>query len=174
MRDDTDASMAQNQTTSLSPRSQDKELRMRYYMSIKGKGEFSETFIKPPAHWLNENLFVINQGFGDEEKKEKKNSSFITILSVWNTMIGSSIMSFPYCAKNAGIIPTMVLSIIYCLICFYTCQVIVKTGGNDRDYSDTVHRYFGKRYGRMGRIVQIIFNLLINIGATFIYFLIIK
>jgi hypothetical protein len=52
--------------------------------------------------------------------------------------------------------------------------VIVKTGGKDRDYSDTVHRYFGNRYGMLGRVLQIIFNLLINTGAGFIIFLIIN
>jgi hypothetical protein len=83
----------------------DKELRMRYYQSIKGKGEFSETFIKPPEHWLAPNLLIIGQDF--KEDGPRKNKSWVTILSVWNTMIGSSIVSFPYCAMNAGIIPTV-------------------------------------------------------------------
>jgi hypothetical protein len=52
--------------------------------------------------------------------------------------------------------------------------VIVKTGGKDNDYSDTVDRYFGAKYGKFGRWIFVIFNLLINIGAIFIYFLIIK
>ncbi len=155
-------------------RGNERYVRMRYYQNIKNKGEFSDTFISPPAHWLNPNIFVINQGFGDEDPNSKKNKSWVTILSVWNTMIGSSIVSIPYYSRHAGIIPTILLNIIFTLICFYTCQVIVKTGGNDNDYSDTVHRYFGEKYGKFGRIIQIIFNLLINVGAIFIYFLIIK
>jgi hypothetical protein len=87
-------------------REKDKELRMRYYQSIKDKGDFSQTFIQPPAHWLNPNLFVINQNF-NEEGESKKNKSLITILSVWNTMIGSGIVSIPYYSRNAGIIPTI-------------------------------------------------------------------
>ena len=59
-------------------------------------------------------------------------------------------------------------------ICFYTSRIVVKTGGKDSDYSDTVSRYFGKRFGFAGRILQIVFNLSINLGAAFIYFLIIK
>ncbi len=42
----------------------DKELRMRYYSSIREKGEFSQTFITPPPHWLNPNVFSINPEFG--------------------------------------------------------------------------------------------------------------
>ena len=60
------------------------------------------------------------------------------------------------------------------MICYYTCQVICKTGGHDNDYSDTVHRYLGTKYGYLGRVIQITFSIMINIGGTYIYFLIIK
>jgi hypothetical protein len=60
------------------------------------------------------------------------------------------------------------------LICWYTCQVVVKTGGKDNDYSDTVERYLGSKYGKLGKFLQILFSILINIGALYIYFLIIK
>lgn len=63
---------------------------------------------------------------------------------------------------------------IMCSICFYTCRVVVKTGGKDNDYADTVCRYFGEKFGKVGRVIQILFNLSINIGATFVYFVIIK
>jgi amino acid permease len=36
-----------------------------------------------------------------------KVKSLVTILSVWNTMIGSSTVSIPYATKNAGIVPTI-------------------------------------------------------------------
>lgn len=51
---------------------------------------------------------------------------------------------------------------------------MVKTGGKDNDYADTVCRYFGEKFGKVGRVIQILFNLSINIGATFVYFVIIK
>jgi len=154
-------------------RGKEKNLRMRYYQNIKNNMDVSDSFISPQAHWLNPGLFIINQSLY-EEGEPKKNNSIVTILSVWNTMIGSEIVSIPFYTRNAGIIPTIIMNIIYGLVCFYTCQVIVKTGGKDNDYSDTVNRYFGERYGKIGRVIQIIFNLLINIGATFIYFVIIK
>lgn len=149
----------------------ERSLRMRFYGKIKEKGEFSETFISPPPHWINSNIFSVDPKF---DSSPHKNKSIITILSIWNTMIGSSIVSVPYCVYHAGLIPTVILCILYGLICYYTCQVVVKTGGNDNDYSDTVHRFIGPKYGFAGRVTQISFNLLINSGATFIYFLIIK
>jgi sodium-coupled neutral amino acid transporter 9 len=156
-------------------RNNDRDIRMRLYQKIKTtSGQLSDTFITPPAHWLCPNLFIINQNFNEELSSTKKNRSLVTTLSVWNTMIGSGIVSIPYYSRYAGIIPTIILNIVFGLICYYTCQVIVKTGGKDNDYSDTVHRYFGDKYGKFGRSIQIIFNLLINVGAAFIYFLIIK
>lgn len=89
-------------------------------------------------------------------------------------MIGSSSVSAPYLTRYAGIIPTILINLIYCFICYYSCQVIVKTGGKDNDYSDTVSRFFGKKYGYVGRVMQMVFQILINVGAAFIYFLIIK
>jgi hypothetical protein len=86
----------------------DKELRMRYFRTIVQKGEFSQSFMTPPAHWLNPDIYIIGQDLTDTvSKSPKKNKSLVTILSVWNTMIGSCIVGFPNLVKNAGIIPTI-------------------------------------------------------------------
>jgi amino acid permease len=41
----------------------------------------------------------------DESEAPKKASSVITILSIWNCMIGSGIVSLPYTVYKSGIIP---------------------------------------------------------------------
>ena len=108
----------------------------------------------------------------------KKVSSFQIVFSVWNTMIGSSIVSIPYNVYNAGIIPTIIMGLLYGYICFLTCSVVVRLGGKEEDFAVVVYNYFyygfGKRAAKVGKIIQIIFNLMINIGATLIYFLIIN
>ena len=63
----------------------------------------------------------IHENTSDTNKEEKKVGSFNTIFSVWNTMIGSSTVSLPYNVYSAGIIPTIIISIIYGLINFYIC-----------------------------------------------------
>ena len=124
--------------------------------------------------WIKATFYQVLQPFRSKSSEGTKVSSLVTILSVWNTMIGSSSIAMPYCVSKAGIIPTIVLCVTFMLICFYTCRVVVKTGGRDNDYADTVSRYFGKSFGPIGRRLQILFNLSINIGAIFIYFVIIK
>ena len=108
----------------------------------------------------------------------KKVSSIQTIFSIWNTMIGSSIVSIPYNVYNAGIIPTLVLGLLYGFICYFTCSIVVRLGGKEEEYANVVYNYFnygfGKKSAKFGRILQITFNLMINTGATFVYFLIIN
>ena len=111
-------------------------------------------------------------------KDEKKISSIQTVFSIWNTMIGSSIVSIPYNVYYTGIIPTVCIGLLYGFICYLTCSVVVRLGGKEEDFAVIVYNYFyygfGKRAAKIGRILQIAFNLMINIGATFIYFLIIN
>ena len=108
----------------------------------------------------------------------KKVNSIQTILSIWNTMIGSTLLSLPYNVYNAGIIPTIIIGLLYGFICYFTCYIVVKLGAKEEEYANIVYNYFdygfGIKYARIGRVFQIAFNLMINTGATFVYFLIIN
>ena len=113
-----------------------------------------------------------------QEGKKKKIPSIQTVFSVWNTMIGSSIVSIPYNVYCAGIIPTIFIGLLYGFICYLTCSVVVRLGGKEEEFAIVVYNYFlygfGPRAAKIGKILQITFNLMINTGATFIYFLIIN
>ena len=78
----------------------------------------------------------------DEEDSNKKVSSIRTIFSIWNTMIGSSIVSIPYNVYNAGIIPTVILGLLFGFICFFTCNLYIKLSGNEKDFANVVSKYF--------------------------------
>lgn len=114
----------------------------------------------------------------EDESHSKKVSSIQTIFSIWNTMIGSTIVSLPNASYEAGIIPTIIICLVYGFICYYTCYIVVKLGGKEEEYANVVFIYFdygfGKKHAKAAKIFQITFNLMINIGATFIYFLIIN
>ena len=120
----------------------------------------------------------IHENTSDTNKEEKKVGSFNTIFSVWNTMIGSSTVSLPYNVYTAGIIPTIIISIIYGLINFYTCKIYAVYGKSTPDFADVIAKYFSKPFGnktgKIARMTHIIFNLMVNIGGTLIYFLIIN
>jgi len=120
----------------------------------------------------------INVKVKEGEKKPKKVNSFSTILSIWNSMIGSSTVSLSYNVYYCGIIPAFILSIIYGLICFYTCKIYVDFGSSESDFSITIEKYFKKKFGdkmsKIGKNIQILFSMLISLGAGLIYFLIIS
>ena len=114
---------------------------------------------------------------GEESQKEeiKKVNSFHTILSIWNSMIGSSTVVLPYNVYKSGIIPAIFLSIIYGFICFYTCKIYCDFGEKDPDFSITVEKYFsvfGPSIAKIGKNTQFFFCTFIVTGALFIYFLI--
>ena len=81
-------------------------------------------------------------------KSIKKVNSLGTVLSIGNSMIGSSIMTLPYNVYKTGIIPAIVLNIIYDLISFYTCKIYVDFGTIDSDFSLTIEKYFNKVFGK--------------------------
>ena len=120
----------------------------------------------------------INVKIKEGEKEPKKVNSFSTILSIWNSMIGSSTVSLSYNVYYCGIIPAFLLSIIYGLICFYTCKIYVDFGSSESDFSITIEKYFKKKFGdkisKIGKNIQILFSMLITLGAGLIYFLIIS
>ena len=89
-------------------------------------------------------------------------------------MIGSGILSIPWAVKEAGIIPTIFLVLVWGFMNWYTCYIYVKTGLHAKDFSDTVAEYFGRKYGKYGRSVQVIGATFITLGAFFIFFLIVK
>jgi hypothetical protein len=81
----------------------ERSIRMRYYQGLRNKGNFRETFINPKSYWLNPNIFSVSPDV--DESAPKKASSIVTILSIWNCMIGSGIVSLPYTVFKSGLIP---------------------------------------------------------------------
>ena len=92
-----------------------------------------------------ENLFFEEKS---DDKPTKKVNSLGTVLSIGNSMIGSSIVTLPYNVYQTGIIPAIVLNIIYGLISFYTCKIYVYLSSINSDFSLTIEKYFNKVFGK--------------------------
>ena len=124
----------------------------------------------------SDNPEQIIEGVENQDEEIKKVNSFNTILSIWNSMIGSSTVVLPYNVYNSGIIPAIFLSIIYGFICFYTCKIYCDFGVTDPDFSITVEKYFaiifGQKIAKIAKNTQIFFCTFIVTGALLIYFLI--
>ena len=127
------------------------------------------------------NLENIEKIIMEEEEKEKRDTikkvnSLGTVFSIGNSIIGSSIMTLPYNVYQTGIIPAIVLNIIYGLISFYTCKVYVDFGTTDTDFSLSIEKYFyyffGKKISKIGKTIQIFFTTFMATGGFITYFII--
>ena len=138
-------------------------------MSVGNQTDYSEQLIiRDPPNQV--------EGIENQDEEIKKVNSFNTILSIWNSMIGSSTVVLPYNVYNSGIIPAIFLSIIYGYICLYTCKIYCDFGVTDPDFSITVEKYFaiifGPKIAKIAKNTQICFCTFIVTGALLIYFLI--
>lgn len=82
---------------------------------------------------------------GEEKPDEsKKQSSLVIIFSVWKTMIGTAVVSLPWAYQQSGFVLGLIITLMSFLISFYTCKLIVDSSMNDKDYSLTLKKYYGK------------------------------
>lgn len=100
------------------------------------------------------------------EKEEGNQTSIQTIFSVWNTMVGSSLLALPWAFSSSGLILGTIICLITFLIGYHTCALIVKCGKYDKDFSDTVYKYFGV----WGWRISMLFSILLMFAAIVIYY----
>lgn len=130
--------------------------RLKYYSAIRtGMKHYgrSATHLSTPAHIIDPSLFLFSAS-----KSTQKQSSISTILSVCNSMIGSSLVSLPWAFSDSGLVLGILITFGIFLISFYTWYLIIITSENVDDYADTVYKYFGKngwRFSIGGSVVII-------------------
>ncbi|XP_078740780.1 LOW QUALITY PROTEIN: neutral amino acid transporter 9-like [Lampetra fluviatilis] len=124
-----------------------------------------------------------------------KQPSIVTIFAIWNTMMGTSILSMPWAMTQAGLTLGVILMISMGLLTLYSCYRILNSpntveggggcgldfpdvchhyslstsveggGGCGLDFPDVCHHYFG----RAGRAICLIFSMTALGGAIIIY-----
>ncbi|CAD8132403.1 unnamed protein product [Paramecium octaurelia] len=86
-----------------------------------------------------------------------KNSSFQTVLSVSNTMVGSSLLVIPVLFQQSGIMSALIVALVFCLISCKTCQLqVVHNKPEELDLPQTIVRILGQKYNLIFNITNII------------------
>ncbi|XP_015922770.1 sodium-coupled neutral amino acid transporter 9 homolog [Parasteatoda tepidariorum] len=93
--------------------------RYRYYTKL---ADPSIDTLSIPDHVVPSNFFFP---FALLIKPTGKQGSLITIFSIWNTMMGSSLLSMPWAIQQAGFACGMVIMFLMGSLCFYTAYRIV-------------------------------------------------
>lgn len=150
--------------------------RVHYYSKLTGS---SDRVLSPPDHVIPapEEIYVycplgtafkVTKG-GDGSSK---NPSIITIFAIWNTMMGTSILSIPWGIKQAGFTLGILILIAMGLLTLYCCYRVLKSPKSipymdttDWEFPDVCKYYFGK----FGQWSSLLFSMVSLIGAMVVY-----
>lgn len=98
-------------------------------------------------------------------------SSFVTIFAIWNTMMGTSLLSMPWAISQAGFAGGIMLVLCIGLLCLYTAYRVLSspslTGlkGEPLEFSDVCHHFLGA----WGERLAIVFSMMPLLGATVVF-----
>src|SRR3990167_6415546 len=138
--------------------------RMRYYNKLSGAPEATEEekrHFEVPAHVIPSEIFFpdfssIRSFFGGKQQpevevgddgeiqvKESKRGDIALIFSIWNTMMGSSLLALPWGFTQSGFAGGLLIIFIIGFFCCYTCVLILKHGKDSADFFYLCNDYLG-------------------------------
>ncbi|XP_049624106.1 sodium-coupled neutral amino acid transporter 9 [Suncus etruscus] len=101
-----------------------------------------------------------------------KNTSLVTIFMIWNTMMGTSILSIPWGIKQAGFTTGICVILLMGLLTLYCCYRVLKSrcmitsvDTTTWEYPDVCRHYFGS----FGQWSSLLFSMVSLIGAMIVY-----
>ncbi|KAK6316425.1 hypothetical protein J4Q44_G00139490 [Coregonus suidteri] len=149
--------------------------RVHYYSRLTAS---SDRLLSPPDHVIPcpEEIYVYSPlgmafkvtGGDGGSKKGIPPLSF----AIWNTMMGTSILSIPWGIKQAGFTLGIILLISMGLLTLYCCLRVLKSpksipyvDTSDWEFPDVCKYYFGK----FGQWSSLLFSMVSLIGAMVVY-----
>lgn len=101
----------------------------------------------------------------EKDGSSYEQSSWSTIFSIWNTMIGSTLVALPYGFSQSGILLGLGIIVLVGSISCYTCNLVLHHGKYFYDLGDVVHYHFGSRL----QTLSMICSVLVLLGACIAY-----
>ncbi|XP_011864937.1 PREDICTED: sodium-coupled neutral amino acid transporter 9-like [Vollenhovia emeryi] len=103
---------------------------------------------------------------------KSKQNSLVTIFSIWNTILGSSLLTMPWGIAMAGFFPGIILILLMSGLCLYTAYRLIVAhayhgGGANVEVLDLCRIYLGKWAEHTARI----FSIAVLLGATIAYWI---
>ncbi|XP_047229018.1 sodium-coupled neutral amino acid transporter 9 [Girardinichthys multiradiatus] len=149
--------------------------RVHYYSRLTGS---SDTVLSPPNHVIPtaEEIYIyspLGTAFKvPDSVQASKNPSIVTIFAIWNTMMGTSILSIPWGIKQAGFTMGIIILIFTGLLMLYCCYIVIKSpkaikveDTSNWEFPDVCRFYFGK----FGQWSSLFFSMVSLVGAMVVY-----
>ncbi|XP_046399767.1 sodium-coupled neutral amino acid transporter 9-like [Ischnura elegans] len=143
--------------------------RYQYYNKLRTYAPDEDSTLQLPDHVLPECFFVPY--IPGTSHTGGKQSSVITIFSVWNTILGSSVLSMPWGVQRAGLAGGTILMVLMAALCLYTAYRILKVDSifpgqhEHTDVSDLCKMLLGRHISVLTRVI----SLLVLTGASIVY-----
>uniref|UniRef100_A0A3Q4A9Q7 Neutral amino acid transporter 9 n=1 Tax=Mola mola TaxID=94237 RepID=A0A3Q4A9Q7_MOLML len=149
--------------------------RVHYYSKLTGS---SDRLLSPPNHVVPcpDEIYIYSP-LGTAFKVTaadyySKNPSIVTIFAIWNTMMGTSILSIPWALKQAGFTLGILILVFTGLLMLYCCYIVLKSpkaipyvDTSNWEFPDVCKYYFGK----FGQWSSLVFSMVSLIGAMVVY-----
>ncbi|XP_036384941.1 sodium-coupled neutral amino acid transporter 9 isoform X1 [Megalops cyprinoides] len=149
--------------------------RVHYYSRLTGS---SDRLLVPPDHVIPapEEIYVYSP-LGTAYKVQGgegsvKNPSIVTIFAIWNTMMGTAILSIPWSIKQAGFTCGVIILVTMGLLTLYCCYRVLKSpkaiqyaDTSDWEFPDVCKYYFGT----FGQWSSLVFSMVSLVGAMVVY-----
>ncbi|RZC35815.1 sodium-coupled neutral amino acid transporter 9, partial [Asbolus verrucosus] len=113
-----------------------------------------------------------NYDYRDQDLPET-NSSLVTIFAIWNTTVGTSLLSMSWGIEKTGLFPAVIINIVIAAICLYTTYTLLKVNekhgviGQSGEVCDLCKALIG----RWAEILAKIFSLIVLVGANIVYWI---
>lgn len=124
----------------------------------------------------DETFLSTDKQFEDEStvNAANKNSSLTTILSIWNCVMGSSLLTMPWAFEKAGLMQTVIIMILCGIMSYYTGYLCIKLADSCRngkdgtlpEFQEVCRRYLGKK----GEYTALLAANVIVTGALTVYY----
>uniref|UniRef100_A0A914XPY3 Amino acid transporter transmembrane domain-containing protein n=1 Tax=Plectus sambesii TaxID=2011161 RepID=A0A914XPY3_9BILA len=164
--DDDDSSLMTSANTS----SVDHNMAIRY--RLFNRLDPGGNSLRMPDHVVPAEFFSILP-FSDFTDDSGKQNSIVTIFSIWNTMMGTSLLAMPWALYQAGLGLGLFLMLAVAALALYTAYRIVESpqglgltsDAGLPDFPD-VCRYF---WGRSGELFAVVFSIVVLLGGVIVY-----
>ncbi|CAH2043210.1 unnamed protein product, partial [Iphiclides podalirius] len=107
----------------------------------------------------------------EKEKEKKKQSSLVTIFSVWNTIMGSSLLTMAWGVARAGLPTALGLVAVMAALCLYTAHLLLRVNHHHGGGACEVPALCRRLLGRGAQFAAHTFSLLALLGASLVYWL---
>ncbi|KAF2366819.1 Amino acid transporter transmembrane domain [Trinorchestia longiramus] len=132
--------------------------RYRYYSRLRAPADPDDHVLVIPDHVIPIDFFLPFIPGSEVLGADGKQASYITIVSIWNTMMGTSLLTMPWAFGKAGFAGGFIIMITMAFVCLFTAYRIL-----------TVQRVAGGVWGRVVEGGAIIFSIITLLGALVVY-----